>query len=108
MRIIGVGLFVLLVVGGLSQCLGGGGGDEDGAIAYCHQFVERELQSPSSADFPSFTDHQVSTLGEAHWRVSSYVDAENAFGASLREDWSCEVTYDEAGETWTLVDLSGL
>jgi hypothetical protein len=68
----------LLAATALALTLGGCGssGDEDGAIAYCHQFVEQQLKSPSSADFPSFPDHQVTEVGEMHWRVSSYVNAE--------------------------------
>lgn len=86
----------------------GGGGDEDGAIAYCHQFVEDRLKSPDSADFPSFPDHDVTETGTMQWRVSSYVDAENSFGASLRTDWTCEISYDEAEGAWTLESLTGL
>jgi hypothetical protein len=91
----------------LSGC-GSSSGDEGGAIVYCHQFIEDRLQSPSSADFPSNSEHQVTEVGEQRWRVSSYVDAENAFGASLRTDWTCEISYDESAETWTLEDLQGL
>ena len=92
----------------LAGC-GGSGGDEDGAIAYCHQFVEDQLKSPDSADFPSFPEHEVTTITEGQeWSVSSYVDAENSFGASLRTDWTCDISYDESTETWTLEDLSGL
>lgn len=88
----------------LTGC-GGSGGDEDGAIAYCHQFVEQQLRSPDSADFPSFSDHAVTEVGAQEWRVSAYVDAENGFGASVRTDWTCQVSYDEPSETWTLEDM---
>jgi hypothetical protein len=100
----------LLAATALALTLGGCGssGDEDGAIAYCHQFVEQQLKSPSSADFPSFPDHQVTEVGEMHWRVSSYVDAENSFGASIRTDWTCEISYDEGAGEWTLESLTGL
>lgn len=97
----------LALIAPLAAC-GGSGGDEDGAIAYCHQFVEDRLKSPGSADFPSFGEHQVATVSEQQWRVSSYVDAENSFGASLRTDWTCEISYDEGAGEWTLVDLQGL
>lgn len=96
----------VVAVAVLAGC-GGSGGDEAGAIVYCHQFVERELRSPSSADFPSFTDHKVVATGDMQWRVSAWVDAENAFGAVLRVDWSCEISYNESAETWTLEGLSG-
>ncbi len=86
----------------------GSSGDEGGAIAYCHQFVEQQLKSPSSADFPSNSEHTVTELGEQQWRVSSYVDADNSFGASLRTNWTCEISYDDAAGVWTLESLTGL
>ena len=91
----------------LAGC-GSSGGDEGGAIAYCHQFIEDQLKSPDSADFPSNGEHEVTANGDNRWTVSSYVDAENSFGASLRTDWTCDISYDEAAETWTLENLSGL
>ena len=47
-------------------------------------------------------------LSETSWRVSSYVDAENSFGASLRMDWTCEISYDEGDGEWALESLTGL
>ena len=92
----------------LAGC-GSSGGDEGGAIAYCHQFVEQQLKSPDSADFPGNGEHDVTTITEGEeWSVSSYVDAENSFGASLRTDWTCGISYDEATGTWTLESMSGL
>jgi hypothetical protein len=91
---------------GLAGC--GSDGDAGGAIAYCHQFVEQQLRAPSSADFPRVGEHQVTDVGEQRWRVSSYVDAENSFGASLRTAWTCDISYDEAAGVWTLESLSGL
>lgn len=106
-KIVGI-VAVLMLIGLIGQSCSGGEEDGDGAIAYCHQFVEQSLKSPDSADFPSFSDHQVTELGEQRWKVSSYVDAENSFGASLRTDWTCEISYDEAAGEWTLESMSGL
>lgn len=91
----------------LAAC-GGSGGDDQGAIAYCHQFVEQQLKSPSSADFPSFPDHQVTKVGDQEWKVSAWVDADNSFGAKLRTNWTCDISYEESTGTWTLHDLTGL
>lgn len=103
---------LVLVVGGCSYAVfgrgGGGGGDEGGAIAYCHQFVEDRLRAPSTADFPSSPEHRVTELGDQRWRVAAYVDAENGFGAQIRTEWTCEISYEESSETWTLESLTGL
>lgn len=100
---------VLLVAGCITYVVNnGGGGDEDGAVAYCHQFVEDRLKLPDTADFPSFPDHEVIETSDASWRVSAWVEAENSFGGTVRTDWTCEITYEEASETWTLESLAGL
>lgn len=100
-------LSTLALCAPLAAC-GGSAGDEDGAIAYCHQFVEDQLRSPSSADFPSFPEHEVTETGTQRWRVSAYVDAENGFGGTVRTDWTCEISYNEDAGEWTLESLTGL
>jgi hypothetical protein len=106
-KIVGI-VAVLMVFGLIGQSCSGGEEDGDGAIAYCHQFVEQQLKLPDTADFPSFPHHQVAETGTQQWRVSAWVEAENSFGGTVRTDWSCEISYDEAAGEWTLVDLSGL
>ncbi|MGY1593249.1 hypothetical protein ACI79D_14840 [Geodermatophilus sp. SYSU D00708] len=91
----------------LAGC-GGSSGDADGAIAYCHQFVEDRLRAPATADFPGFPDHQVYELTPTGWRVAGYVDAENGFGANVRTDWTCEISYEESSGTWTLESMTGV
>ena len=59
-------------------------GDVHGAWAYMQQFVEKKLKSPSSADFPFGGSRHVTPLGGGRYRVDSYVDAKNSFGAQLR------------------------
>ncbi len=60
-------------------------GDVDGAWAYMQLFVEKRLKSPSSADFPfGGSSRHVTPLGGGRYKVDSYVDAQNSFGAQLR------------------------
>ena len=59
-------------------------GDAHGAWAYMQLFVERKLKSPGSADFPFGGYRHVTPLGGGRYKVDSYVDAQNSFGASLR------------------------
>jgi uncharacterized membrane protein YvbJ len=53
--------------------------------------VQSELKSPSTASFPKYNDSYVVDNGDGTYTVSSYVDAENSFGAEIRSDWSCTV-----------------
>jgi hypothetical protein len=63
------------------------------------------LKAPSTADFPWYDEDNVQDEGNGRFVVSSYVDAENAFGAKIRVFFYCEVQY-EGGDRWKLVDLT--
>lgn len=50
------------------------------------------LKSPSTAEFPNELYKNVTQkAGDNHYVVSSYVDAQNEFGAVLRSQYSCDV-----------------
>jgi len=63
------------------------------------QFVKDQLRSPSTADFGSvFGDYQkpddcVTKTGENTFQVRGWVDAQNAFGPTSRNNFSCELEY---------------
>lgn len=82
---------------------GGGGGDGPAgdspqvraaaAERACQDMVRDQLRSPASAQFSDVT-----STGGGPWTVTGSVDADNAFGASLRSTWSCQVRLD--GDTF--------
>ena len=57
------------------------------AFVIAQNYVEIALKAPSTADFPTF-DYTAQNLGNGKWKVVSYVDAQNSFGAQIRNDWS--------------------
>jgi len=57
----------------------------------CELEVERRLRSPASADFSFGQVTTVQILGNNRYRLSSYVDAQNGFGANIRSDFVCVV-----------------
>jgi hypothetical protein len=69
------------------------------------QFVEERLRAPSTADFPSGSEHEVGDLGGGKFRVISYVDAQNAFGAMIRSTWIVEMQY-LGNDRWRLTDIA--
>ena len=74
----------------------------------CQDFVRDNLRSPSSADFPFFAGGAVA-MGNNAYMVRSYVDAQNAFGAAIRNDYVCQIRF-TGGESadirnWDLIDL---
>lgn len=63
------------------------------------QFVLQGLKSPSTAKFPPLT-FNVDDLGNEKYKIESYVDSQNSFGAMIRSNWS--VTMKLVGERWIL------
>lgn len=105
--LIAVGLVVLVGV------LFGTGGGEDGdagmdpeverydAQRVCEDFVKDRLKAPTTAEFETAV-----TGGGGTYTVTGAVDAENSFGAKVRNQFTCRVRGD--GETWHLESLTGL
>jgi hypothetical protein len=76
--------------------------DKIKAYTFAEQFVEQRLKSPSTADFPfDFMDH-VSKIGEDQYKIESWVDAQNSFGATVRNRVQVVLTLSEDRETATL------
>lgn len=78
------------------------------AFVQCQNFVKEKLISPSTADFPFF-DHYKKKIQGQMYRVQSYVDSQNAFGAKIRNKWDCKIQYikgdDADQDSWKLLGL---
>ena len=88
--------FILIVLA--FWCVAFSGNDSDSetsqriaAITAAEMAVENRLKSPSTADFCSQSEMTISNVGSS-WTVSGYVDAENSFGATVREYWTVTMT----------------
>lgn len=74
------------------------------------QFVKDRLKSPGSADFGGvFSDYQsaedvVTDLGSNRFRVRAWVDAQNAFGGTIRTHFVCELKF-EGENRWSLTSF---
>jgi hypothetical protein len=103
-----IGLAVVFAMVSGDDDEGGGGSDradeEYMAHAMCAEFTRNQLKAPASADFPEYNDRGVRVLKGAgtRWVVSSFVDAENSFGANVRTSFRCEVS--DVGDQWQLID----
>lgn len=81
------------------------------AFVISKDFVKRQLKSPSTADFPSFSDSGVhvspmtTSDGKCGFRIQLYVDAQNSFGGTAREYFTVTVTPDGGG-SWSLVSIN--
>lgn len=64
--------------------------------------VEEQLKSPSTADFPSVNKASITKSGTTY-TVSSYVDAENSYGATIRTNFT--VTVEKSGDMYTATSV---
>lgn len=74
----------------------------------CKEFVKERLKAPSSADF-AFLDYTATKLTDNQYVIRSYVDAQNSFGAKLRNSYTCSVKWNGSSDNdirnWELVSL---
>lgn len=81
------------------------------AWVMAEQFVKGQLRSPGTASFGSAfrefqsPDDHVTYLGDRRYRVAGWVDAENAFGATVRTNFVC-ILRDVDGENWRAEDVT--
>lgn len=68
------------------------GHDKFDAIAAAEHVVKDNLKSPSSAKFCSSDECKVKR-DKNTWTVSGWVDADNSFGASIRNDFTVKITF---------------
>lgn len=125
-----VGIIVFIVIICLCASIfsssgGGGGGDGDSnkdkvtdhssmASVICKEIVKNSLVAPSTADFPWPSSSDVKRFQNNIYEVRSYVDAQNSFGAMIRNDYYCQLQYTGADTSdeeaninnWNLLDFN--
>jgi len=64
--------------------------------------VEQQLKSPSSAEHPGIFDNWgvASKMDDCSYRVKSWVDSQNGFGAMIRSTYIAEMHGDSDEGTW--------
>jgi hypothetical protein len=83
--------------------------DKIAAWTMAQMFVKDHLKSPGSADFGSLLkeyqspNERVEDLGDGKYRVTGWVDAQNAFGAKIRNRFGVTVQY-TGDSKWVAVE----
>lgn len=72
--------------------------DEDRAVDRCQQSVTAKLRSPSSASYGKVTVVAEDGKFATYYKVFGTVDAQNAFGATIRGVYRCEVNRENNGD----------
>jgi hypothetical protein len=79
------------------------------AFIQCQAFVKSRLKAPATAQFPSKPLSAID-VGSNTYIVTATVDAQNGFGALLRNNWLCKTQYTgghpAAPSSWSLQSLS--
>lgn len=71
-----------------------------GAQEVCHQQVKKLLKSPGTADFESFREATVTSVGK-EYSVTGHVDSQNTFGGVVRSTYTCRAVH-EGGDQWNV------
>jgi ribosomal protein L37E len=108
--VIGVLIFILYLIGASSEddsssSSSSGSTNKFLSYTYAEDFVKKKLKSPGSAEFPGTfekADH-ITELGYNKYKIISWVDSQNGFGASLRTRFSCVIEFN--GEEVSCTEL---
>ncbi len=79
------------------------GSDPIGAFVYARFFVKDVLVAPRTAKFPGYSKDAVTYLGDETYRVRSYVDSQNSFGALIRTNYT--VVIQKGDGKWILKSI---
>lgn len=75
------------------------------AVEACRIAMTNSLKAPSTAKFPDDSTVKVSPGGGFNFLITSYVDAQNSFGAMIRTEYTC-VLVNPTGNTWNVTSLT--
>ncbi|WOL30529.1 hypothetical protein [Pseudomonas fragi] len=80
------------------------------AYVMSQTFVKRGLKAPSTADFGSYSESQVTPMpaGESACKflVIGHVDAQNSFGAMIRNRYIVTVAKTKGLDSWTASEMT--
>ena len=69
------------------------------AIVCAQQKVREQLKAPSTAKFPYQSEMIIETKDNLKYKIGSYVDAQNGFGAMIRTHFICDVQLNPEAKT---------
>lgn len=80
---------------------------ETQSIVFAENKIENILKSPSTAKFVEVKAYELSNMKDV-WAVNGYVDSQNSFGATIRNQWEVQLDYrDGKGGTVKSILLDG-
>ncbi len=95
---------VLLVAGGVTWLLLPS--DSDEAADRCRDAVTERLKAPSTAEFSDVQVTEEAGNLLTFYTVKGKVDAQNSFGAQVRNGFSCKFQIEKSDDSWLMTDVS--
>lgn len=82
--------------------------DQTMAFVMANHHIETSLKSPTTAEFPYITDDGVRTnyLGDCTHEVWTYVDAQNSYGAKIREYYFVRLQKYSGSNEWRILNAA--
>ena len=76
------------------------------AYIMCQNFTDDQLKAPASAEYQPYPDmkESIENLGNETYSMKYYVDAQNSYGAMIRNSFYCEIRHGE-DDLWYIEDL---
>lgn len=80
---------------------------EADAYSMAKEFIKGYLETPATAQFPLIDDYGIAVVKVDNdtWKVIGWFDAQNIFGALIRNYYECSVSYVGEGK-WILESLN--
>ena len=95
LSILSISIFIFIAIGSSDSDSSSSSSEDLLAYNYAEDFVKQKLKSPSTAKFAGLfekRDH-ITKVGDREYRIRSYVDSQNGFGATIRSNWSCTIKF---------------
>lgn len=80
-------------------------GDETMAYVMSQKAAAQQLRSPGTAKFALMPEAKSVRTNTCKFSISSWVDAQNGFGATVRTRYTADMEYSPESKTWRALDV---
>lgn len=79
--------------------------DRSEAFYASKEIIKRALKSPATAEFPPINEADINQEDSDVWKVASFVDSQNSFGAILRTHYEITMEVDRQNKIWKPIEI---
>jgi hypothetical protein len=101
-----IAIFAIVYIVSRNRGSDGSKSNDREAYMMCQQFTDKGLKAPATAKYQPYSEIHVISVTLNNYQMSYYVDAENSFGATIRNTFSCSIKYLPNTNQWQLIDLT--